>query len=152
MPPVINVMANLFRVSMTETENLYQAMLNDLDTEIANYRATGLSDNAIMTAIESDLENEVGTFGRFKGGIERTMDGLITRTTQTERAAKNLPETKYLWILDPTVKEHCTDCLERSEYVPKTYLEWIEIGRPGSGTTECSDYCRCLLEEVHEPN
>jgi hypothetical protein len=147
-----DILKNLFRISTTEVSNQYQVMLNDLETEIQTYRTMQMDDAAIYKALLSDFENEAGVFGRFGGGIERTMDGLIVRTTQSEQVANNPVEQKYDWILDPTVEKHCDDCVEREGMGALTMLEWSSMGIPGSGVTECGDYCKCLLEVSVEPN
>jgi hypothetical protein len=152
MPQQIDILSNLFRVSQTEIANQYQSLINDIDTEIAAYRATGMDNDAIYRAMNSDFESESGVFGRFKGGLERSMDGLVVKTTQTEQVANNPLEEKYLWILDPTAEKHCDDCLERETMPAQTMLEWQALGIPGSGVTECGDYCKCLLEISVEQN
>jgi hypothetical protein len=145
-----NIMGNLFKISTTELGNAYEAMVKDLGLEIANYQATGMNGDAIYKALLADIENNASVFGRFNGDVERAMDGLMVRTTQSEQVANNLPEQMYEWILDPTVQEHCGDCLSRSEMPAKPFFEWSELGIPGSGVTECGDYCKCLLEVVSE--
>ncbi len=143
-----SILANLFRISQKRLDEQYQTMIDDLDNEIAGYRAMKMDEKAIYDILMSDFEQEKGVFGRFKGAIEGDMDELVVRTTQSEQVASNPPEQTYVWLLDPTVEQHCDDCIDRESRGALTMLEWSKLGIPGSGATECSDYCRCLLEIV----
>jgi hypothetical protein len=145
-----SILANLFRISQKRLDEQYQTMINDLDNEIAGYRAMRMDDKAIYDILMSDFEQEKGVFGRFKGAIESDMDELVVRTTQSEQVANNPAEQLYNWVLDPTVNEHCTDCLERAAMGSQTMLFWSSRGIPGSGATKCADYCCCMLDEVLE--
>ncbi len=151
-----SILANLFRLSQKRLEEQYQTMLNDLDNEIAGYKLMGMDEKTIYETLMSDFEQEKGVFGRFKGAIEGAMDEVVVRTTQFEQVSDNPPEQLYRWLLDPTVEKHCDDCLDRESMGALTMLEWGKLGIPGSGVTECGDYCKCMLDEVlkevNEPN
>jgi hypothetical protein len=150
MPLKVNTMPSLLRISRERLDNQYTQMLNELETEIQGYRATGMNDDAIYEALISDMDNEQGVFGHFKGGIETAMDELVVRSTQLEQVAENPLDEKYKWILDPTAQEHCEDCLDRADMTAKTMEEWMLLGIPGSGVTECGDYCKCILDTANE--
>lgn len=64
------------------------------------------------------------------------------------QAAEAGEDGRVRWALDPTVENHCVDCLE---YGDKEYESWDSLlgetgGRmPGSGV-QCDGNCRCWLE------
>jgi hypothetical protein len=57
-------------------------------------------------------------------------------------------EEKLVWVLDPTAKDHCDDCLANSSMDAQSFGEWESFGLPGSGNTECGEYCKCTLERA----
>jgi len=138
-------------MSISETigdlERRLDTFILDVDSEIIKMRATGMSEQAIYDSLMYDMDNNTGVFGVLKGGIERQTDEMVSQVTQTERI-KGLPqEDLYYWNLDPTVAEHCPTCLANSMRPAMTLNDWQMLGIPGSGTTECGDYCCCALDK-----
>lgn len=141
--------STIFRLSVEKFDAIFDVFEQDLDAQIKRMRGLGISDEEIFSRISESLNNGMDLFGSAKGAIEKEIDSLVGTTAQIESSGvfESL-EDPLKWELDPTVKEHCDDCLANSEADPKTYEEWEQIGLPGFGNTECREYCRCSLTKA----
>ena len=137
----------IFSVSLSQTEELFNILEKDIIAEIQRMKSLGIAEDEIFARLSDSLNNGLDFSQRFKGGLGREVDTLLGTTAQIE-SNEVFSEVKeaLAWMLDPSVKEHCDTCLENSEMAAKTYNEWIEIGLPGFGNTDCGQYCRCSLE------
>ena len=136
----------LFRISIQKLNGLYTVFEDELLGQIREMRLLGLSDEAIYQRILENVNKGLDYFGRFKGALEREIDGIVGKTAQLEsNMVLAEVEEKLKWELDPTVREHCPDCLRNSASETKTFEEWEMIGLPGMGNTQCGDYCKCSL-------
>lgn len=136
---------NILNISAGELDRAYRALETDIGVEIERMRVLGISDDEIYSRLEASLTNNLGSFGKFKGAIEKEFDIILGETAQVEsNQVFEGTKEELKWELDPTAQEHCPDCLDNSEEV-KTFDEWSMIGLPGMGNTQCGTYCRCTL-------
>lgn len=136
----------VFQLWVDKANTAYTLLEDDLIAEIRRMRAMGISDEEIFSRIETSLLNGADMFQRFKGYVEREMDTLLETSAQIESNDGMKEVGDLVWVLDPTAKEHCEDCLRNSEMGAKTFEEWSLIGLPGMGNTECGHYCKCTLD------
>lgn len=138
---------NIFRVSLSQLDEVFTVLEKDITAEIQRMRALGIGDDEIFSRVSDSLNNGVGFSQRFKGGLEREVDTLLGVTAQAEsNEILSGVEGALMWTLDPTVKEHCDTCLENADKPAMSFEKWAELGLPGFGNTDCGQYCRCSLE------
>lgn len=141
--------STFFKLSVEKFDSIFEVFEKDVEAQIERMRATGIADDEIFSRISNSLDNGLDLFGTAKGAIEQEIDGLLGTTAQAEsNGVFEALEEPLKWELDPTVKEHCVDCLRNSGEGSKTFDEWREIGLPGFGNTECGEYCKCSLEKA----
>lgn len=91
-----------------------------------------MSDEAIMGFLDRTLKDEVGVFGPFVGDIEKQADDFTSIVAQTASNSEFDAEEKLVWVLDPSAKEHCDDCIANEKIDAQTFTEWETIGIPGA--------------------
>ena len=136
---------SIFNISIDQLENIYGALETDLLAEIQRMRALGIADDEIFRRLQTSLSGGLESFGKFRGAVEKELDIVVGKTAQLESNAVMQEEDKLKWELDPTVEEHCSDCLRNSGSAPKSFDEWADMGLPGMGNTQCGSYCKCTL-------
>ena len=135
-----------FSIWQNKFDAAYDKFTADLEGQVQTMRSQGLSDTEIMGRLERTLTDEVGVFGPFVGDIEKYADDLSSIIAQTASNSDFDENQKLVWVLDPSAKEHCDDCIANEGIDAMTFAEWEAIGIPGSGNTECGEYCKCTLE------
>jgi hypothetical protein len=138
----------VFALWHQEFRRAYDELLAAIRSEVARMRSLGVSDREIFDRLNTQLRERQGIFARFGGTIESGVDKLTQTTAQIESNATLTDQDRLDWELDPTVKEHCTDCLRNAELEPRSFDDWATIGLPGAGNTECGNYCKCTLRPV----
>jgi hypothetical protein len=126
-----------------------------LETEmlgaITRMRLQGIRDREIYSRLSTQLSEGTGVFSSFRGMVNKGGKGLVSMAAlNTVHSRFEGLDQKLIWQLDPTAQEHCTDCLMNEGMAARTHEEWMQIGLPGSGNTECGEYCKCLLVEASE--
>lgn len=138
----------MFRITADNMDALYSAFSDDVVEFIRRERALGIGDDEIFNRLQDNLNNGQDFFGRFKGAMEVELDNIVGVTAQDYSNSIYAPDAMLKWELDPTVVNHCEDCLRNAKDAPRTYQQWEAIGIPGFGNTACSDYCKCTLVRV----
>ena len=120
----------------------------DLETLIAQMRASGLSEGAILNSVLSDLNNNGRIFAQFKNGVKNvTQDGV--RQAGRVASTKIYQEagiSEYVWIT--AGGKVCRDCSPRhGEKGTDEYFRMI--GKPGTGWSVCQAHCQCILEPAN---
>lgn len=136
----------LFNISLPKIDSLYGVLEEDINAEIQRMRLLGISDAEIYARLETNLNGSMDLFGRFKGALEKEFDTTIGTTAQLEQNSVLEGMQDLTWQLDPTVQEHCPDCLRNAGSQPKSFDDWALLGLPGAGNTQCGAYCKCSLE------
>lgn len=135
----------LFNLWAREADAAYERLERELLASIESMRINGVSDKAIFQQLSSDLESRGDVFSKFSGELQGKVDDLLNQTAQLS-AVEGLDGESFIWVLDPTVQEHCSTCLDNSQAGSHPFEFWADNGLPGMGTTECGIYCRCSLE------
>ena len=135
---------SIFNISMNQIDSAYGVLETDMLAEIQRMRALGIAEEEIFRRLEASLRGSLDMFSKFKGAIEKELDIVVGKTAQLESNAVMSEVEKLKWQLDPTVEEHCPDCL-RNSTMTKSFEEWANLGLPGMGNTQCGSYCKCTL-------
>lgn len=118
----------------------------EIGKEIETLRALGFSDEDIFNELSQQLRNRQGIFTRLKGIVESAADKNISVVTQIRANEEQRKSSRlWVWVLDPTVKNHCEDCLRNSKEEPHPFEWWEKLGLPAYGTTACKQYCHCTI-------
>ena len=136
---------SIFNISMSQIDSAYGVLETDMLAEIQRMRALGIADAEIFNRISDSLNNSLDLFSKFKGAVEKELDIVVGKTAQLESNVALSEQEKLRWELDPTVEEHCVDCLRNSASDQKSFDEWSLLGLPGMGNTQCGSYCKCTL-------
>lgn len=137
----------MFQIWAKQADTAYDMLLEDMRNEIIRMRALGISDEEIYSRLTLNLNGKLDMFSKFVGNLEGSQDSLFNTLAQIFSNEEIRQDgAMYTWQLDPTITvDHCEDCLRNSKEAPMTYEEWVAIGLPGMGNTECGDYCKCTL-------
>jgi hypothetical protein len=132
---------------MEDAARAYDTLLADARAQVLRMRLQGVDDKEIFERLLTSLNNGKDLFQQYKGWLEGATDKLTNTVAQMEHHAVVAESgTAFTWELDPTVKEHCPDCLRNSQAEPKSFDAWAELGLPGAGNTVCNGYCHCVLK------
>lgn len=136
----------IITLSLKETLGSYDNFHEQFKAFVNLSKKQGLKAEDIKNRLSLDLKNREGIFKDLFSTLERERAGLYNKTAEisSNQFVEN-KDLKYEWVLDPDVKEHCEDCLERESMGSKTYKQWERMGLPATGHTLCTDYCRCTL-------
>lgn len=142
-----NPSQTMFQIWTKQADTAYDMLLEDMRNEIIRMRALGISDEEIYSRLTLNLNGKLDMFSKFVGNLEGSQDSLFNTLAQIFSNEEIRQDgAMYTWQLDPTITvDHCEDCLRNSKEAPMTYEEWVAIGLPGMGNTECGDYCKCTL-------
>lgn len=121
--------------------NVKKTMLT-LDEWIERMTLEGLADEEIERRVEQAFLQGGGPFATFRNTFIRRTAGLMNRIERAPRDADNQPEERFTWVCMHS--NSCDDCLELHGDT-HTWSEWLDIGLPGSGHTQCQDNCNCEL-------
>lgn len=136
----------IFRLFVQQSELLLDSLEGDLEAQIERMLVSGMDPAEVLVALEASLDNATDSFGSLRAAINGDLDDITGSISQiTSQDMQGSGEELYTWELDPTAKEHCGDCVERSQEPAQTLAEWEAIGLPGIGNTECDGYCKCTL-------
>lgn len=130
----------------TESAGLaFDRMISEARDLVFRLKASGVATSEIMARIERMVEEDEGFVATFKGALQNGMNDLTSTEAQVESNVVFDPEELLEWVLDPTAKEHCDDCVALAQEEPKLLADWEAIGLPGIGNTICDGYCKCTL-------
>jgi hypothetical protein len=135
----------MFRITTRSVGRLYDSFTQDVTGETLRMRALGMDASTIYERLLTNLNDGKDLFGRFKGQLESELDQLVGISAQESSNTIYGKDQMLRWELDPTVIDHCEDCVNNSEMEPQLYEDWESIGLPGFGNTQCGDYCKCTL-------
>ena len=135
----------MFRLTTQNIARLYDTFSSDVTLAINRMRALGMGNDEIISRLGENLDNGKDLFGTFKGALEKELDQIVGVTAQSESNSIYADGQMLRWELDPTVREHCPDCLRNASLPSRSYADWEAMGLPGFGNTECTDYCKCTL-------
>jgi hypothetical protein len=135
----------IFRITAKNISTIYDAFTADVDEYVVRMRTLGVSADEIFRQLGDNLEDRQDLFQRFKGALESEIDNITGVTAQAESNSIYESGAMLKWELDPTVREHCDDCVRNSGDGAKTFEQWSAIGLPGFGNTACLEYCKCTL-------
>ena len=118
-----------------------------LDEIIDRLRLMGLSDDAILTQLETDLRDGGRIFGEFRRAVKATTEGTIGSISTDAYLDEFGTDIDFTWIA--ALVNTCEDCLSRHGDVRK-YAEWEKAGLPRTGWSVCRANCQCVLvpEEI----
>jgi hypothetical protein len=137
----------MFRLTAENISHIYDAFGQDVTDFVRRERLLGISDKEIIKRLDESLNNGQDLFGRFKGAVELELDNIVGVTSQSESNGIYAEGAILRWELDPTVLEHCADCLRYSAMNGQSLAAWESMGLPGFGNTICGRYCKCTLVE-----
>lgn len=141
----MNLMTSI-KLAIMQMSNSYDKLGTDINLYIQQQKNLGVTPISIREQLLKDLKNRDGIFREVFSAIknERFGDYNVIAEVSSNEFVKN-DSLKYEWYLDPDVREHCQDCINRSNKGEKLYSYWEEIGLPATGHTECGEYCKCTL-------
>ena len=99
---------------------------------------SGVSQQSIVSIINSDFKSYGRIFGELRNSIKR---GIVGGINQAFRRNGKLGK-KLRWIA--VSKNICPDCKKRAGQVD-SWDGWETRGMPGSGWSICKEYCYCQL-------
>lgn len=138
--------STLFSIWVQDVSTAYDALEGDIVDQIRRMRILGLSDQEIYDRLFTSLNNDMDMFQTFKGAIGRSNDTLVNMISQIESNESISGQADYwTWELDPTAKDHCETCKINSLKGELRFDDWVKMGLPGYGNTDCGKYCRCTL-------
>ncbi len=126
--------------------NVKKTMLT-IDEWIERMIMEGMADKEIERRVEQAFLKGNGPFATFRNTFLRRTTGLMNRIERVPRDADKELEEKYTWICMHS--NSCEDCLALHGET-HTWSEWLDIGTPGSGHTQCQDNCNCDLVKEGE--
>ena len=114
---------------------------------VLTLRGTGVSNEAIISILATDLSTHGSIFGELRNSIVRGIvfgNNQFSRTGQIEVYGDSID--LFRWV---TIQGHriCDDCQGREGEID-TLDGWISRGMPGAGWSLCGGYCYCILVPV----
>ena len=79
----------------------------------------------------------------------RMYAGSLSGVYEKAKLSRDL-NGQYRWDYSPSVADHCGDCSHRNGQI-KSAREWMRIGLPREGKTQCNGGCQCKLVKVSVP-
>jgi hypothetical protein len=138
--------STMFQIWVERANQTLDELDKNLSIQIQRLRVAGMNDSEILSTLSNAINNGAETFADLEGAIGGAVDELASSVSQLASHEGFEEDARlYTWELDPEAKEHCGDCLERSNMEPRNFQEWESVGLPGLGSTECGEYCKCTL-------
>jgi hypothetical protein len=137
--------STMFEIWVQKADQILNNLEENLSLQVQKLRLAGMSDAEILKTLENAIDNGAETFGELSGAIGGAVDELSSSVSQFASHEGFDDAELYSWELDPEAREHCGDCVSRSEMDSQTFPEWESLGLPGLGSTECGEYCKCTL-------
>jgi hypothetical protein len=123
--------------------------INDMSASVKVLQAQGMANEDILRRLVDDFKSKSGAWQSLEGKLGSTIDfGLANASNFSANSAvvAAFPNARgFEWVLDPTVVQHCSDCLDKSNMKPQSYAIWEQLGLPAEGYDECGSYCCCTL-------
>jgi len=107
----------------------------------------GVEDREIERRVKQAFMQGNGPFATFKNTFLRRITGTMNMIERVPRDVDKELQKKYTWIT--MFSNSCEDC-EALHGETRTWSEWLDLGLPGSGHTQCQDNCNCELVEEAE--
>jgi hypothetical protein len=149
--PVSSVAPTTYQVIIQTLEQTLNKSIDDYVTAIqaraGDLIGRGVDPEEVKRMLLTDVTNGTGEFQALQGVIGSQIDKALGQTAMdvSNEAVQDLAD-QFEWLWEPNAK-HCDTCQERNGEV-KTYDEWIALGLPGAGTTDCTYWCKCTLNPV----
>ena len=144
---VIEISENIDKATMVieiQLAGAIQKTVVDLETLIAQLRASGATDDAIRQVLLNDLETGGRIFGGLRSQFKATGDYAVASMSNIGSAYEMAQEglTEFQW--QTAGNRICDDCKGRSGDI-RTWQEWETVGLPASGWSVCGSHCKCSL-------
>lgn len=135
---------NVFFESVLQTQIIFT---DEMMATINYLKLQGLQPEAIVEVIKASF---FGDNAKVNGIFNKIGVDLwdMAKTISQLSVFKGLGEDMYRWEYNPGAN-HCPGCIERNGK-EKKLSEWVALGLPGTGSTECHSNCMCDLVEVKQ--
>lgn len=121
--------------------NVKKTMIT-MDEWIQRMILTGMKDTEIELRVKEAFLAGSGSFATFRNTFIRRTVGSINLLERVPRDVEREPEEKFAWVC--CFSNSCDDCIQLHGEI-HTWSEWLDLGLPGSGHTQCQDNCNCEL-------
>lgn len=125
-------------------ENNVKKTMLTMEEWIQRMVLTGMKDDEIELRVKEAFLRGSGPFATFKNTFIRRTAGSINLLEKVPRDAERELDRKYTWVC--LFSNSCDDCIALHGDT-HTWSEWLDLGLPGSGHTQCEDNCNCELNE-----
>ena len=144
---VIEISENIDKATMViqiQLAGAVQKTVVDIETLIAQLRASGATDDAIREVLRNDLANGGRIFGGLRSQFRATGAYGVGTMSNVGSAYEMAQEgiTEFQW--QTAGNRICDDCKSRSGDI-RTWQEWETVGLPASGWSVCGSHCKCSL-------
>lgn len=121
--------------------NVKKTMIT-MDEWIQRMVLTGMKESEIESRVKDAFLKGSGPFATFRNTFIRRTAGSINLLERVPRDIARKPEERFTWVC--LFVNSCDDCMALHGDV-HTWSEWLDLGLPGSGHTQCGDNCNCEL-------
>jgi len=154
--PPRTVVLDQIELALVEAIDRYA---DQVEAEFTRRVALGVSAKEVAKQMLIDVEAMTGMFAGAKQTIAQvagTAPNIAGQSAYMQAVYEDMAKegeldgmtVPYTWMLDAGA-DHCDTCAARANDT-RTLQEWLDVGLPGSGVTDCRHNCRCSLVPAKE--